>query len=30
MSDRARAFLAEKGMKTVEGGELVKLTRMPR
>jgi restriction system protein len=27
MSDRARAFLAEKGMKTVEGGELVKLAR---
>jgi len=30
MSDRARAFLAEKGMKTVEGSELVKLARRPR
>jgi restriction system protein len=30
ISDRARAYLAEKGMKTVEGSELVKLARKPR
>lgn len=30
MSARARAFLAEKGLKTVEGGELVMLARKPR
>ncbi|HJS39177.1 MAG TPA: restriction endonuclease [Burkholderiales bacterium] len=30
MSDRARAFLAEKGMKAVEASELVQLARKPR
>ena len=30
MSDRARTFLAEKGIRAVEGGELVKLARKPR
>jgi len=30
MSARARAFLAEKGLKTVEGSELVMLARKPR
>lgn len=30
LSDRARAFLAERGMKVVEGGELVKLARKLR
>jgi restriction system protein len=30
LSDRARAFLAEKGIKAVEGGELVKLARKSR
>jgi hypothetical protein len=30
MSERARAFAAEKGIKVVEGGELVTLARKPR
>ena len=30
MSERARAFLGERGLKTVEGGELVALTRHRR
>jgi restriction system protein len=30
MSERARAFLAEKGIRPVEGGELVNLARKPR